>query len=177
MSTGGNVVGLRKYVIEDILRSIPPSKSGGETLAAGLYGDFPVFKLMILDFLLGQVLIGPLITTCWRGAWISFNVLLDDYLFKVWKAIWIASEWTPHKRLKFGHRFWANVLLLNIELLDMIRCATPVMLLTTDLWLKATGKKIRRKLEDYIMLSQILHGIISYENVLQTHTQEFLVKL
>ena len=81
---GQEHAGLRKYVLDDILRSVqgtsprvepPPPPGGGP--------EFPVFKLMVLDFFIGQVVIGPLITTCWRGAWISFNSLLDDHLFKV----------------------------------------------------------------------------------------------
>ena len=68
--------GLRTHVVEDKLKTVPGSVGSPGS-------EFPVFKLMLLDFLFGQVLIGPLITTCWRGAWISFNVFLDDYLFKV----------------------------------------------------------------------------------------------
>ena len=44
--------------------------------------SFNVFWPLVLDFLLGQLVLGPLITACWRGAWIGFNVALDDHVLR-----------------------------------------------------------------------------------------------
>ena len=44
--------------------------------------DRPMFCFLVADFFLGHLLVGPLITVCWRAAWIGFNQLVDDYLFR-----------------------------------------------------------------------------------------------
>ena len=88
-------VGLRKYVIEDILKSVPGEHHHHLQQRLPAVSDFPVFKLMFVDFLMGQFLIGPLITTCWRGAWISLNVFLDDHLFKVHTCMSVFKLFLP----------------------------------------------------------------------------------
>lgn len=39
--------------------------------------DKSVVPFLVLDLLVGHLLIGPLITACWRAAWIGFRLLLD----------------------------------------------------------------------------------------------------
>ena len=40
-----------------------------------------LFSCLIYDFLLGQLVIGPLFVITWRGTWQNADTLFDEYIF------------------------------------------------------------------------------------------------
>ncbi|TRY70129.1 hypothetical protein TCAL_04478 [Tigriopus californicus] len=70
---------LSALVLIDVAKSLHIIHPHAKELAVD--ESFSIITPLVIDFILGQVVFGPLITTCWRGAWIGFNLLLDNHLF------------------------------------------------------------------------------------------------
>lgn len=70
---------LSALVLIDVAKSLHIVHPHAKELAVD--ESFSIFTPLVIDFILGQLVFGPLITTCWRGAWIGFNLLLDNHLF------------------------------------------------------------------------------------------------
>jgi hypothetical protein len=69
------------HLEEDVSLGHKHSFTPAAATAATHDNNSGVFRLLVLDFVLGHVVVGPLITACWRAAWIGFNLFVDGYLF------------------------------------------------------------------------------------------------